>query len=125
MTNRPFDLIIYGATSFVGQILTRYLFEHIHVGDKVNWAIAGRSEKKLAVLKSSLGSSADALSVIVADADDETALATMCQSARVIASTVGPYALYGEPLVKACAENGTDYCDLCGEAYWIKAMILK
>ena len=125
MKNRSFDLIVYGATSFVGQILTRYLFEHIGVGGKVNWAIAGRSEKKLAVLKSSLGSSADSLSVIVADASDEVALTTMCQSARVIASTVGPYALYGEPLVKACAENGTDYCDLCGEAYWIKAMILN
>ena len=125
MKNRTFDLIVYGATSFVGQILTRYLFEHIGVGGKVNWAIAGRSEKKLAVLKSSLGSSADSLSVIVADASDEVALTTMCQSARVIVSTVGPYALYGEPLVKACAENGTDYCDLCGEAYWIKAMILK
>ncbi len=125
MTNRPFDLIVYGATSFVGQILTRYLFEHIGVGGKVNWAIAGRSEKKLSVLKSSLGSTADSLSVIVADASDEVALTTMCQSARVITSTVGPYALYGEPLVKACAENGTDYCDLCGEAYWIKSMILK
>ena len=125
MKNRSFDLIVYGATSFVGQILTRYLFEHIGVGGKVNWAIAGRSEKKLSVLKSSLGSNADSLSVIVADASDEVALTTMCQSARVIASTVGPYALYGEPLVKACAENGTDYCDLCGEAYWIKAMILK
>jgi short subunit dehydrogenase-like uncharacterized protein len=125
MKNRTFDLIVYGATSFVGQILTRYLFEHIGVGGKVNWAIAGRSEKKLAVLKSSLGSNADSLSVIVADASDEVALTTMCQSARVIVSTVGPYALYGEPLVKACAENGTDYCDLCGEAYWIKAMILK
>ena len=74
MTNSPFDLIIYGATSFVGQILTRYLFEHIHVRDKVNWAIAGRSEKHLAVLQSSLGRSADARSVIVADAAHEAGL---------------------------------------------------
>ena len=125
MSTRPYDLVIYGATSFVGQILTRYLLEHIHVGSEVSWAIAGRSERKLNELRNSLGSDAKNLPVIVAHADDEVALSGMVKSARVIVTTVGPYALYGEMLVKSCALNGTDYCDLCGEAYWIKKMIVK
>lgn len=125
MTKPSFDLIVYGATSFVGQILTRYLVEHVGVNKTVNWAIAGRSASKLDALKTSLGTAGDDLTVIIVDADNADALAHMAKSTRVIATTVGPYALYGEALVKACAENGTDYCDLCGEAYWIKRMIVK
>jgi short subunit dehydrogenase-like uncharacterized protein len=125
MTKPSFDLIVYGATSFVGQILTRYLVEHVGVNKTVNWAIAGRSASKLDALKTSLGTAGDDLTVIIAGADNADALAHMAKSTRVIATTVGPYALYGEALVKACAENGTDYCDLCGEAYWIKRMIVK
>ena len=125
MTTKSFDLIIYGASSFVGQILTHYLVEHVGVNNDVRWAIAGRSASKLKQLKESLGTAATELPVIIADAADGETLAAMCQSTRVIVTTVGPYALYGEPLVKACAENGTDYCDLCGEAYWIKKMIVK
>ena len=125
MTKPSFDLIVYGATSFVGQILTRYLVEHVGVNKTVSWAIAGRSASKLDALKTSLGTAGDDLTVIIADADNADALAHMAKSTRVIATTVGPYALYGEALVKACAENGTDYCDLCGEAYWIKRMIVK
>lgn len=116
MTTKSFDLIIYGASSFVGQILTHYLVEHVGVNNDVRWAIAGRSASKLKQLKESLGTAATELPVIIADAADGETLAAMCQSTRVIVTTVGPYALYGEPLVKACAENGTDYCDLCGEA---------
>lgn len=125
MANRDFDLIIYGASSFVGQIMTRYLAEHIGFSGTVKWAIAGRSSPKLEQLRLSLGAEAAELPIIIADADDASALAELCQSSRVIATTVGPYALYGEQMIKACAENGTDYCDLCGEAYWIKRMIVK
>ena len=125
MTTRDSDLIIYGASSFVGQIMTRYLAEHIGFSGTVKWAIAGRSPSKLNELRASLGEVAANLPIIIADADDVNALAKLCQSTRVIATTVGPYALYGEQMVKACAENGTDYCDLCGEAYWIKRMIVK
>ena len=99
MSTRPYDLVIYGATSFVGQILTRYLLEHIHVGSEVSWAIAGRSERKLNELRNSLGSDAKNLPVIVAHADDEVALSGMVKSARVIVRTVGRYALYGEMVV--------------------------
>jgi short subunit dehydrogenase-like uncharacterized protein len=125
MATKKFDLVIFGATSFVGQILTEYLFDHIGLSRKVKWAIAGRSEAKLNTLRDSLGDKAAKLPIIVADSMDQPALEAMCKKSRVIVSTVGPYALYGETLVKVCAENGNDYCDLTGEAYWIKQMILK
>lgn len=125
MAVKKYDLVIYGATSFVGQILTEYLYEHIGLTRKVKWAIAGRSEVKLEALRDSLGEGASKLPILTADAGDQVALDAMCQKSRVMVSTVGPYMLYGELLVKACAENGNDYCDLTGEAYWIKLMIDK
>ncbi len=119
----PFDLIVFGATSFVGQIITRYLFDQYGVDSPVNWAIAGRSESKLSALRTSLGEPARNLPLIVADTQSAEALTNLCTQTRVVLSTVGPYALYGEPLIKACAETGTDYCDLAGEVIWIKQMM--
>ncbi|HBX41895.1 MAG TPA: saccharopine dehydrogenase, partial [Marinobacter adhaerens] len=78
---------------------------------------------KLNALKSELGEKASAVPVILADASDEDALKAMCEQTRVIISTVGPYALYGEPLVQACVRSGTDYCDLTGEVQWIRKMV--
>lgn len=118
-----YHLIVYGATSFVGQLLTRYLFERHGAQGDFRWAIAGRSQSKLATLRSSLGSAAQSLPIVLADAADETALMAMCQQTNVVVSTVGPYALYGSPLVKVCAHSGTDYCDLTGEPQWIAKMI--
>lgn len=117
------DLIVFGATSFVGQILTRYLAEQFGTQGSLRWALAGRSEQKLAALRNSLGLAAGKVPLLVADASDEEALRRLCDGTRVVVSTVGPYALYGEPLVKACAETGTDYCDLTGEVQWIRRMI--
>ncbi|WP_100640647.1 saccharopine dehydrogenase family protein [Marinobacter salexigens] len=118
-----YDLVVFGATSFVGQILTQYLFDSYGVTGEVKWAIAGRSESKLSTLKSGLGTGADGLPVILADSTNDASLKTMCEQTRVVISTVGPYALYGEPLVKACVETGTDYCDLTGEVQWIRRMV--
>jgi short subunit dehydrogenase-like uncharacterized protein len=117
------DLTVFGATSFVGQILTRYLFAQFGAHDGLKWALAGRSEQKLQRLRSSLGPKGARLPLVVADAADADALGALCGQTRVVISTVGPYALYGEPLVKACAETGTDYCDLTGEVQWIRRMI--
>jgi short subunit dehydrogenase-like uncharacterized protein len=117
------DLVVFGATSFVGQILTRYLAEEFGTHGRLRWAIAGRSAQKLEALRSSLGLKAARLPVVVADAADDSALHRMCTGTRVVVSTVGPYALHGEPLVKACAVTGTDYCDLAGEVQWIRRMI--
>lgn len=124
MSEAKFDIVVFGATSFVGQILTQYLFEHYQDKD-VTWAIAGRSETKLNELKTNLAGDAINIPTIIADASDENALRLMCQQTKVIISTVGPYAFYGEPLVKICAETGTDYCDLTGETQWIAGMLDK
>ena len=118
-------LTVFGATSFVGQILTRYLYGRFGTDGDLRWAIAGRSEKKLRELHGSLYPKAAKLPQIVANAGDEKALREMCAESRVVISTVGPYALYGEPLVKICANTGTDYCDLTGEVQWIRRMIRK
>lgn len=125
MSTEHLDIIVFGSTSFVGKILTDYLHRTYGVGKALKWGIGGRSEKKLHDLKESLGSSAKDLPVIIADASDETALKNLCGQTRVVVSTVGPYALYGEPLVRVCAETGTDYCDLTGEVQWIRKMIEK
>ncbi|NVJ97529.1 MAG: saccharopine dehydrogenase NADP-binding domain-containing protein [Alphaproteobacteria bacterium] len=123
MPDQPFDVTVFGATSFVGQILTRYMAETYGHGGDVRWAIAGRSEAKLNELKESLGPTVVGLPVIVADAADEEALTGMVKGTRVVISTVGPYALYGSLLVKLCATLGTDYVDLTGEPQWIRRMI--
>lgn len=126
MTAPAYDIVVFGATSFVGQILTRYLAEHVaDQAETLRWAIAGRSEAKLNEVKRSLGAAGQSLPVIVADAASETQLRALCAQTRVVVSTVGPYALYGEPLIKVCVESGTDYCDLTGETQWIKRMIEK
>ncbi len=122
---RTHDLVVFGATSFVGQILTRYLYEEFGLRGRLRWAIAGRSRAKLEELRGSLGRGAAKLPIVIADAADAAALHEMCSGAGTVASTVGPYALYGEPLIRACVEAGTDYCDLTGEPQWIRRMLQK
>lgn len=124
MRGKPYHLTVFGATSFVGQILTHTLVTEFGVHGRLRWAIAGRSAGKLQALKKSLGRRAADLPTLVADAADEVALGRLCDQSKVVVSTVGPYALYGEPLVRACAESGTDYCDLTGEVQWIRRMLL-
>jgi short subunit dehydrogenase-like uncharacterized protein len=123
--NPQFDVIVFGATSFVGQILVQYLTDNFNQPNKetLNWAIAGRSQTKLDKVKTQVKQ--PDLTTMIADAQDEAAIKTMCAQARVIISTVGPYALFGETLVKVCAESGTDYCDLTGEVQWIDRMLKK
>lgn len=123
MSRTQLDVVVYGATSFVGKILSRYLLEQFGVNKSLRWAIAGRSQDKLDALRAELGKPAAKLEALLADAADEQALASMCARTRVVVSTVGPYALFGEPLVKVCAQGGTDYCDLTGEPQWIRRML--
>jgi short subunit dehydrogenase-like uncharacterized protein len=119
-SERQFDIVVFGATSFVGQITCRHLVERHGTDGRLRWAIAGRSASKLDEVAASTGAQVER---IVADAADETALAEMAESTRVVISTVGPYALYGSPLVAAVSSAGTDYCDLTGETQWIRQMI--
>jgi len=126
MTQPQYDLVVFGATSFVGQILTKYLAEYFSAQtENLSWAIAGRSETKLQEVKNALGAVGRDLPIIIADASNQNQLNALCSQTRVVVSTVGPYALYGEPLIQACVANGTDYCDLTGETQWIKKMITK
>ena len=124
---RPYAVVLYGATSFVGQITAHYLTEFLsNTKDKdgadVTWAIAGRDEEKLNELQSKLGSTVD---IILANSDDSDSLDEMTKQTQVIISTVGPYLKYGEPLIKSCTTHGTDYVDLTGEAIFIKDMMDK
>ena len=125
--NRPYAVILYGATSFVGQITAHYLTNFLSNaknkdGSNITWAIAGRDEDKLNTLQSKLESKVD---IIIANSKDPASLDDMTKQTQVIISTVGPYLKYGEPLIKSCAENGTDYVDLTGEAIFIKDMMDK
>ena len=117
---REFDLIVYGATGFTGQLVAEYLTQRYPAG--VRWAMAGRSAAKLAAVRDEIGAPAD-LPLVVADADDPASLRAMCERASVILTTVGPYQLYGSDLVAACAATGTAYVDLCGEPAWMREMI--
>jgi short subunit dehydrogenase-like uncharacterized protein len=119
-TDRRLDLVVFGATSFVGQILCRYLAGRHGSGGPLRWAIAGRDPAKLDTVAAATGADVER---IVADASDLDALTELASSTRVVASTVGPYALYGSSLVAAVAAQGTDYCDLTGETQWMRRMI--
>ncbi|MDX1300958.1 saccharopine dehydrogenase family protein [Photobacterium sp.] len=123
MFTRAFDIVLFGATSFVGQITAHHMSDRFGKNSQVNWAIAGRDLKKLGKLRRQLGGSAENIPIILADSADEQSIKNLCQQTRVVATTVGPFDLYGELLVKACAETGTDYCDLTGEVQFIKRMI--
>ena len=98
MSELRYDLVVFGATSFVGKILCRYLRDEFGTAGGLRWAAAARSKTKLETLRAELGI-AD-LPLLVADAADSAALHEICAHTRVIASTVGPYALYGEPLLR-------------------------
>lgn len=125
-SQQKYGIVLYGATSFVGQLVAAYLQKFLAEGsadNAVSWAIAGRNQQKLEQVKEQVGNTE--LPIIIADSDDADSLNKMAAQAQVIISTVGPYLKYGEPLIKACAENGTDYVDLTGEALFIKNMLDK
>jgi len=118
--SRTHDIVLFGATSFVGQILTQYMVDRHGSHGDVSWAMAGRSANKLAQVAADTGAEVDR---IVVDADDAAGLAEMCAHTNLVISTVGPYALYGSKLVAAVAEAGIDYVDLTGEPQWMQRMI--
>jgi short subunit dehydrogenase-like uncharacterized protein len=116
---KEFDVVVYGATGFTGRLVAEYLIGNAR-GKR--WAMAGRSAEKLAEVRDLIGAPADT-PLIVADASDEASLTAMCARTEVVLTTVGPYQLYGNELVAACAKAGTGYVDLCGEPAWMRHMI--
>jgi short subunit dehydrogenase-like uncharacterized protein len=122
MPSSKFDIIVYGATGFTGQLVAEYLAAHYRDDSNLKWAMAGRSLDKLASVRDAIGAPPDT-ALIVADAGDPASLKAMVDQTRSVLSTVGPYQLYGSELVAACAATGTDYLDLCGEPVWMRQMI--
>lgn len=117
---RTYDIVLFGATGFVGTLIAEYLAEH--APDGLRWALAGRSTGKLERLRERLAvldPQLAGLPLLRADADDPAALREIAEHARVVATTVGPYITYGRELVAACAEAGTDYLDLTGEPEFV------
>ncbi len=121
--DRAFDIVVYGATGYTGRLVAEFLAHH-HGGSGIKWAMAGRSKAKLREVRDLIGAPAD-IPLIEANSDDPASMKALAESTRVVLTTVGPYQLYGEPLVKACVEAGTDYADLCGEPGWMREMIDK
>lgn len=119
---RAHDVVLYGATGFVGRQTAHYFAGHADVQSRgVRWAIAGRSAEKLAALRSELG--LPELPLVVADAMDEAAIDALARSTRVVLTTAGPFARYGSALLAACARHGTHYVDITGETPWVHAMM--
>lgn len=119
-----FDIIVYGATGFTGRLVAEHLAKQYGVGGPVKWAMAGRSQEKLEAVRDEIGAPKDT-PLVVADANDPASLKAMVGRAKAIITTVGPYQLYGDELVAACAQAGTDYLDLCGEPNWMAQVITK
>lgn len=117
-----FDLVVHGATGFTGRLVAEHLLARYGVNGEVRWAMSGRSIEKLEAVRASL-EGAETLPLIVANAADPASLDAMVAQTKAVITTVGPYQLYGEPLVVACCAAGTDYLDLSGEPLWMAAMI--
>jgi short subunit dehydrogenase-like uncharacterized protein len=125
-TDRTYDLVLFGATGFTGQLVAEYLAQA--GGPTLRWALAGRNPDKLRVVRARLTDAAAhcrELPLIEADVDDAASLQRLARSARVVITTVGPYVRYGEGLVEACVAAGTDYVDLTGEPEFVDRMWLK
>ena len=122
--NREFDVIVYGASGFTGQLIAEYLAQRYGVGTKLRWALAGRNADKIQQAARESGLPIE-LPVIAADSSDQDAMRSLAERTRVMLTAVGPYQLYGSKLLAACAQCGTDYVDLCGEVNWMRDMILK
>ena len=116
---RTYDLVLFGATGFTGGLIAEYLERRT----TLRWALAGRDRAKLESRRAQLGAAAAAIGIIEADSQDPASLRAMAKQARVVISTVGPYTRFGEPLVAACIDEGTDYVDLTGETHWWRSIV--
>lgn len=124
MSSAKFDIVVYGATGFTGQLVAEYLTQHYKTDKTLKWAMAGRSLGKLKAVRDAVGAPGNT-PLIVADASDAASLRAMAEQTMSVITTVGPYQLYGEELLAACVATGTDYFDLCGEPIWMRQMIDK
>ena len=123
--DRPYNIVVVGASGFTGRLVVEYLAERYPVGAPLRWAVAGRNKEKLENVLADKCTVGELPAVLIADSHDANALRQLAGDTRVVLTTVGPYAKYGSELVAACVDNGTHYCDLAGESQWIRQMIDK
>lgn len=122
---RPYDIVLFGATGFTGGLVAEYLAQR-QEADQFSWALAGRDKRRVESVRKQLeeiNPACASMGVISADAFAPEALTDMTRQARVVISTVGPYAIYGEPLVAACIKTGTNYVDLTGEPEFVDNLL--
>lgn len=119
--SREFDILIYGATGFTGKLVAEYVTEQY--GTSIKWGMAGRSKSKLEEVRDAIGAPAD-IPLVVCDSNNDDEVAAMVERTKVLITTVGPYQLYGDKVIAACVEAGTDYVDLCGEPNWIANKVI-
>ena len=122
MSEREFDLVVFGASGYTGKLVAEYIQNEYGGDQSLKWALAGRNKDKLAGIKEDLNLESD-LTILEVDSNDQESLDAMTSAAKCILTTVGPYQLYGSNLVESCAKNGTDYVDLTGEPGWMYEMI--
>ena len=121
--DKPFDIVVFGASGYTGRLVAEYLAVE-YGGTDLTWAMAGRSLDKLTSVRTEMGIS-DAVALLEVDVDNPASVSEMVDACRVVITTVGPYQLYGDELVKQCAERGTDYVDLTGEPSWMHETIAR
>ena len=122
MSDKSFDVVIYGATGFTGKLVVEYMQEKYGNDEDVSWAIAGRSKEKLIAVSEDLKVGSNIPHLLV-DSDDTDSIVSMVQQAKCVLTTVGPYQLYGANILQQCVIHGVDYVDLCGEPGWMHEMI--
>ena len=122
MSDKSFDVVIYGATGFTGKLVVEYMQEKYGKEEGISWAIAGRSEEKLNAVREELKVGSNVPQLLV-DSNDTDSIASMVQQTKCVLTTVGPYQLYGANILQQCVVHGVDYVDLCGEPGWMHEMI--
>ncbi|MEK9655249.1 MAG: saccharopine dehydrogenase NADP-binding domain-containing protein [Halieaceae bacterium] len=122
-SDHAFDIVVFGASGYTGRLVAEYLSQE-YGDDELSWAMAGRSLEKLAAVRQEMGIS-DTVALLEVDIGDPSSVRNMVQACKVLITTVGPYQLYGDEIVKQCAEQGTDYVDLTGESGWMHGTIAK
>ena len=122
MSDKSFDVVIYGATGFTGKLVVEYMQEKYGKDEGISWAIAGRSEEKLNSVREELKVGSNVRQLLV-DSNDTDSIASMVQQTKCVLTTVGPYQLYGANILQQCVIHGVDYVDLCGEPGWMHEMI--
>jgi short subunit dehydrogenase-like uncharacterized protein len=121
--NFEFDIVIWGASGFVGRRVAHHMAACYGIGGDLRWAIGGRNPAKLESVRSELGSAGKDIPIVTGDSHDVASLEALAARTKVVCSTVGPYAQYGSELVQACVSTGTHYCDITGEIHWMRKMI--